>query len=158
MPALSLTARDGTSAGLPTTQRRTLVHFWATWCPPCRFELPGLLALSDDGRVDVVAIALDDDWADVDRFLDRRAGANVFLGNASEARSALGVHTLPVTFVVESGQIRLRFDGARDWSDSTFSNTWVRTDDLGSPARSKLRRSDGEMRGVALGRSNEPEQ
>ena len=126
LPPLLIRTRGGGQLNLTGFRRPTLLHFWATWCPPCRAELPGLLALSKDRGVDVVAVALDKEWADVDRFLDGQLPSNVFLGDAAEVESALQVRALPVTFLVDAGgQLRLRFDGARNWTDSGFVNTWL---------------------------------
>ncbi len=110
---------------LGTIKRPTLVHFWATWCPPCRVELPGLLALPDGHPVDVVAIALDRDWTDVERFLGRPS-SRMTLGDAAEIERQFGVHSLPVTYLVGSdGHLRFRFDGARDWRNSRFVLDWI---------------------------------
>ena len=128
MPHLSLRAHDGSRHELRDVNRPTLVHFWATWCPPCRTELPGLLSLPQEAPVDVVAIALDKNWSDVVRFLDGRPPATVFIGDAEQAEATFGIRTLPVTYLIEpGGHLRLRFDGARDWGDSAFLKTW-RTD------------------------------
>ena len=125
MPGLLLRERDGDRVIFRAPARKTLVHFWATWCPPCRAELPGLLALPDEHPIDVLAVALDDDWASVERFLDGRSMSDVRLGDAGEVQRVLGVRTLPVTFFVEpSGRISLWFEGARDWTDAAFLRTW----------------------------------
>lgn len=125
-PQLSIRGRAGTAYDLRMIERPTLVHFWATWCPPCRAELPGLLALPASHPVDVVAVALDREWAVVDRFLGGRRPATVFLGDSAEVERALGVRTLPVTYLLgPGGQLRLRFDGARDWTDAAFLDAFV---------------------------------
>jgi cytochrome c biogenesis protein CcmG, thiol:disulfide interchange protein DsbE len=125
MPPLALRAHDGTRHELRDVDRATLVHFWATWCPPCRTELPGLLAIPEKHPMDVVAIALDRDWSEVERFLDGRPPATVFLGDSAEAEAAFGIRTLPVTYLIApGGHLRLRFDGAREWGDSAFLKTW----------------------------------
>jgi thiol-disulfide isomerase/thioredoxin len=127
MPSLTLARRDGHIVTMSPPARPTLVHIWATWCPPCRAELPALLAVPKRRAVDVVAIALDKDWEAVERFLDGRSGAQVFLGDGMEVERALGVRSLPVTFLVMLGQSRdaLRFDGARDWADESFVGRWL---------------------------------
>jgi thiol-disulfide isomerase/thioredoxin len=119
-PAIAVRRRDGTTTRLPIPTRPTLVHVWATWCPPCRAELPGVLRLSGQYGVDVVAIALDNSWGEVERFLHGQDAARVVLASRS-LEQALGVRSLPVTFMVrDGGRIVLRFDGARDWTDETF--------------------------------------
>lgn len=130
MPALTVRLRDGSAARLPSSGRssgrHTLVHVWATWCPPCREELPGLLALPTEHAVDVVAIALDKSWVEVDRFLGGVDASNVFLADSEDVERALGVRNLPVTFLLQAeGRITLRFDGARDWTDEAFVKTYL---------------------------------
>ena len=123
---LSIRTRDGGDFDLGTLSRPTLLHFWATWCPPCRAELPGLLALPDSHQVGVLAVALDKRWADIDRFFDGRVPAAVLLADAAEIERVFSIRTLPVTFLVKpGGELRLRFDGARDWTDRAFVDTWV---------------------------------
>ncbi len=122
---LSLTTRAGQTFAW-TPQRPTLVHVWATWCPACRTELPSILALPADYPFDVVAIALDRDWAEVERSFAGRLGPNVFLGDLREIEAAFDVRTLPVTYLVEpGGRLRLRFEGARDWADVQFVRAWM---------------------------------
>jgi thiol-disulfide isomerase/thioredoxin len=127
MPPLILARRDGSTARMSPPERPTLVHVWATWCPACRAELPALLALPTERAVDVVAIALDEERADVERFLDGQAAPHVFLGDGAQVERALGVRSLPVTFLLTPGERRfaLRFDGARDWANQSFVERWL---------------------------------
>lgn len=125
VPPLTVRRRDGSSVELRSRGRATLVHVWATWCPPCRAELPGLLELPAAHAVDVVAIALDKDWDAVDQFLGRLDAANVFLADG-DVEHALGVRSLPVTFLLrDDNRVTLRFDGARDWTSKSFIATWL---------------------------------
>jgi len=126
MPSLIVARRDGSRSELLSPQRRTLVHVWATWCPPCRAELPGLLAVPSQHDVDVVAVALDRSWDDVDRFLGDMNASHVVLAGSEDVERALGARTLPVTFLVDAdGRLTLRFDGARDWADEAFVRAYV---------------------------------
>lgn len=125
-PALSVLRRDGSLASLRGIDQPTLVHFWATWCPPCRAELPGLLSLPSEHNVAVVAVALDDDWSDVDQFMAETPTPDVVLGEAKHVQEMLGVKDLPVTFLMlPNGQTVLRFNGERDWTDRSFVNAWL---------------------------------
>jgi len=126
MPSLTVARRDGTRSELLSPQRRTLVHVWATWCPPCRAELPGLLAVPSQHDVDVVAVALDKSWDDVDRFLGQMNSSQIVLAASDDVERALTVRRLPATFLVKAnGRLALRFDGARDWTDAAFVRTYV---------------------------------
>ena len=96
--------------------RPVLVHFWATWCPPCRDELPGLLERAAAGEITVLAVSLDPDWAPVRRFLGDDVPPAVVLAPSDTVSQGFGVVTLPVTFLVDAaGRMHLRFQGARDW-------------------------------------------
>jgi thiol-disulfide isomerase/thioredoxin len=107
---------DGTAVDVawPAPKVR-VVHFWATWCEPCRDELPGLLALAQGG-VDVVAVAVDDDWADIRAFFAGAPPPQVVMARDA-VHKAFGVSTLPDTYIVSrDGRLLERAHGARDWT------------------------------------------
>jgi thiol-disulfide isomerase/thioredoxin len=120
LPELAVRYVDGSSSNITDRRERPLLlHFWATWCPPCRTELPGLLDLADDSGVEVLLVALDDDWEPVRRFLGRPVPAYVALADGNEVERRFGVHELPESFVVDrAGNMTLRFRGARDWTNA----------------------------------------
>jgi thiol-disulfide isomerase/thioredoxin len=120
-PDLAATRADGTTISIDwPADRVRVVHFWATWCKPCRAELPGLLALSRELRpagIDLVAVAVDDDWADIRRFFDGNVPAEIVVTTDPEIHKRFGVSTLPDTYVVDrAGKLVERFHGARDWN------------------------------------------
>lgn len=117
-PELDLRRRNATEFQLSETRGSPLVlHFWATWCPPCREELPALLDYAAEGDLPVLAVSLDPNWGAVRRFLGSDPPPPVVLAEASDVEEAFDVRSLPVTFVVDAGgTLRLRLDGPRDWS------------------------------------------
>jgi thioredoxin-like negative regulator of GroEL len=96
-----------------------LVVFWATWCPPCREELPGLLALARDppARIALLTFGEDEDPAAVEAFFRGPAPRELELirDHDGRAASAFGVDRLPAAFLVVDGRLVARFSGPRDW-------------------------------------------
>jgi thiol-disulfide isomerase/thioredoxin len=82
-----------------------LVNFWATWCPPCREEIPALIHLQDQykDRLQIIGISMDDeDDADNVAKFAKQAGINYPIVMASHEMIAEygGVPALPTSFVV----------------------------------------------------------
>lgn len=120
-PDLVLLRPDGTSRKLADLRGKpVLLHFWATWCPPCKEELPGLIELgrelSRDGELQLVALTVDKDWAAVRNFFGGEIPAEVMRDGAGSAADGYEVSSLPDTYLLGAdGSVRLRFGGARDW-------------------------------------------
>ena len=81
-----------------------LLTFWATWCPPCRAEIPMLIHLKDlyKDRLEVVGVSLDDDpAAQVKSFTtNNRFNFPVVMATREIIRDYGGVPALPTTFVI----------------------------------------------------------
>ncbi len=103
--ALPPLAEDG--AGLADTDLRgkvSILNFWASWCVPCREELPLLQGLSARSGVAVLGINSSDRPAAARQFL--KAAGNPFTRVGVDAdgslAKALGVYGLPATFVIDA--------------------------------------------------------
>lgn len=99
--------------------RFQLVHFWATWCPPCRKELPTLLEMArrNRHRLQVWAVSTDREWAAVRRFRRGDVPSMVVRDSTGQGSRAYGVSELPDTYLIDpQGRIRARFSGAQNWS------------------------------------------
>ena len=118
VPTFALTTLDGTP--LSDSQLRgkvVLLNFWATWCPPCRVEMPGFQhtyeRLRDRGFV-VVGVAMDANGsAAVAQFLgDRHITYPVAMASPGIVSSFGGVSMLPTSFLIDrDGRIRNEVKG-----------------------------------------------
>ena len=115
----------------------TLVHFWATWCPPCIEETPGLDRLERDfsGRRDfkLLRVAVADSSSRVDAFLGG-AAAGVLYDPQWDVAHRYGTDQLPETYLVVNGHIVEKFIGAVNWDDTAVRQkiaSHLQTDDRG---------------------------
>jgi thiol-disulfide isomerase/thioredoxin len=116
-PDFSLTDLDGKPLQLTAFHGKVvLIDYWATWCAPCKVEIPHLVALQrkyGPQGLQIIGISMDDDAAVVRTFArDLAMNYPVGLGNAELAESYGGVLGLPVAFLIDrDGRIVKRLDG-----------------------------------------------
>jgi len=97
-----------------------LVTFFATWCPPCRDEIPALIALQEeyqDQGFTVLGLSVDEDGAEIVKALLEKTGVNypVLMADSAVAKGFGGVNGIPTSFLVDkSGNIVLRYIGYTD--------------------------------------------
>ncbi len=91
-----------------------VVDFWATWCPPCRTEIPGYISLqkkyADQGLV-IVGISVDTDGPEVVRKFVKEMGINYTIVMADDQIQDLfaPIQGYPTTFIIDrEGKIRNR--------------------------------------------------
>jgi len=97
-----LSGRTWTFSGL--RGKVVLVNFWATWCPPCRKEMPDLEALYEQfaGRGLVILGISDEDAAKVEPFIrERKVTFPVLLDPGRKVNEAFVVEGIPKSFVYD---------------------------------------------------------
>ncbi|MEY2633444.1 MAG: hypothetical protein RIR00_2098 [Pseudomonadota bacterium] len=97
-----------------------LVNFWASYCVPCRQEMPSLSRLRTRlaGRgLEVLAVDVAEDKASVTAFLNRLpVSFPVVLDEEGQVMAAWQAMVLPTTFLVDrQGRVRGRLQGEADW-------------------------------------------
>jgi thiol-disulfide isomerase/thioredoxin len=110
LPPLSLSALDGRPVTLANfAGKPTVVNLWATWCPPCRREMPAMQqAQAAHPDVNFVFVNQGEEAGAIAAFLDREglALANVLVDPQSSVGAALGQGGLPTTlFFDASGRL-----------------------------------------------------
>jgi len=103
------------------------VNFWATWCKPCRDEMPSMEALNKvmaERPFQMLAIVFNDDLQMADSFA-RRLGATfpVLANPGPELAKAYMITGVPETFLVDAeGILRHKFIGPYDWDTEEMRN------------------------------------
>lgn len=125
-PALpfDLPTLDGGRVRLGGLRGRVVVLlFWATWCPPCRTELPALRSLAGAmaGRpFELVAVSQDEEWDAVRELLGPRPpGYTVALDPGGALALSYGTEKLPEAYVVgRDGRVVARFVNVQPWGSA----------------------------------------
>jgi cytochrome c biogenesis protein CcmG, thiol:disulfide interchange protein DsbE len=119
-PELSLIDLSGQRLELSSYRGKVVIlDFWATWCSPCRTEIPFLVALQNKYRsqgLQVIGVSLDDDPEPVRAFYQQfKIDYPVAIGDANLAERYGGILGLPVNFVLSrDGRIYAKHPGEVD--------------------------------------------
>ncbi|HUG41192.1 MAG TPA: TlpA disulfide reductase family protein [Longimicrobiales bacterium] len=117
-PDFEVVTLDGETLRLSELKGKVvLVNFWATWCPPCRAEMPGFQRVWEDYRDDglvIVGLSLDRGVrSDVERWVRQRGITYpVAFAPGAVARAYAGASTLPTSILIgPEGRIAHRVEG-----------------------------------------------
>ena len=104
--ALTVTDLDGRSISSNDWRGKvTIVNFWATWCPPCRAEIPDLVALQTKygDRLQVIGVSQDEGPIEpVKRFAaEQHINYPIVMNTPELERRFPGIHALPTSFVLD---------------------------------------------------------
>ena len=124
-PELRLRAGEGGEEVVLSSLRGKWVflNFWATWCPPCRDEMPSMEMLNrrlqrdHAGKVEMIAISVDEDWNEVNRFFGTtKPTFKVLWDRSKQSAFAYSTRKFPETFLIDpEGKVVAKFVGPRDW-------------------------------------------
>jgi thiol-disulfide isomerase/thioredoxin len=110
------------------------INFWATWCPPCRDEMPSMEMLNrrfgnvpegtptgdhwSGEKLQMLAITVDEDWNEVNRFFGTTQPSFKVLWDRNKAVSTRqwGTRKFPESYLINpKGEVVAKFVGPRDW-------------------------------------------
>jgi len=130
---------QGTMHALPEGEV-LLLNFWATWCPPCRKEIPSMAALHDkyaSQGLKIIAVSVDQRLDQLINFMkEYRMPFQVLHDADSTVSRRYGVFRYPESFLIDrDGKVLKHLVGAVDW----MSEPIIRTIDdmLAKPATEK---------------------
>lgn len=130
-PDIALDIVDGGKLKLSDLRGKVLVlNFWATWCPPCRREMPSLerlKGLMKGEAFEIVAINAGEDEDEISEFREAIKPALTFrlaLDPKADAMKAFSVAGLPTTYIIDrQGQVVYRALGGRLFDDAAIVGT-----------------------------------
>jgi peroxiredoxin len=132
-PAPDFSLKDGSGKTRSLSELKgnlVILHFWATWCPPCTEELPQWLAAAKkaDGKpVKWLAISLDKTWDLAHKLLpDSKLSPNVISVLDAELKvpDLYGSYQFPESYLISpDGKILYKWIGPQAWDSAEFTKT-----------------------------------
>jgi thiol-disulfide isomerase/thioredoxin len=119
-PEFAVKDIDGSTVNLARHRGKVvLLNFWATWCGPCRLEVPDLVELQKkyQDRLQVIGLVVDDADEDAVRKFAKRYGINYPVAMATDEMRVQfgGVPALPTSFIIDAqGRVVQKHIGLRD--------------------------------------------
>jgi peroxiredoxin len=117
-PEFSLKDVNGQERKLSDFKNKVvIIDFWATWCPPCRKEIPHFISLYDQYKrqgLEIIGVAMDQNPEKVLPEFIRKNNVNytILFGNEKVYDSYGGIQAIPTTFILDKeGNIRKRYIG-----------------------------------------------
>ena len=126
-----LSAMDGTTRTLDDyAGSYVLLNFWATWCAPCRIEMPALERLHQElaGRgLRVVGVDIGEETGDVRRFVEETGITfEIVIDHDLSTGRVYAARSLPMTYILDpEGTIVARAIGVRDWDSEPMRSMFA---------------------------------
>jgi len=106
LPSFTFQDLDGRTISSESLRGKvTIVNFWATWCPPCRAEIPDLIALQDKYRdqLQIIGVSQDETGPELVRQFAaaQRMNYPIVMSTPELERIFTGIYALPTSFIID---------------------------------------------------------
>lgn len=127
LPSFTVQDINGRSINLQSFKgKKVFVNLWASWCPPCRREMPSIEKLSqsvDTGKVVFIMLSLDDNFYKAKKFIQNQKLKLPVYYPAESLPDLFNVQGIPVTFIFnENGELIQRIEGGDDYYSKRYRN------------------------------------
>lgn len=127
LPAFSVQDVNGKPLNLQHFKgKKVFVNLWATWCPPCRAEMPSIQKLYqsvDTSKVAFVMLSLDDNFVKAKAYTKKQKLDFPIYYPAEELPAFFNVQVIPTTFIFnENGDLVKRIDGGDNYDSQQYRN------------------------------------
>ena len=126
LPSLQMANTDNLSFDLSQFKgKKVFVNLWATWCPPCRAEIPSIESLAsktDRSKVEFVMLSLDDDFVKAKIYAANNKMKLPVYYPTGNLPQLFNVEGIPTTFIFnEKGEIIYEHTGGLDYDTKEFA-------------------------------------
>lgn len=125
LPSFTVQDMNGKTINLQSMKgKKVFVNLWASWCPPCRREMPSIEKLAksvDKNKVAFVLLSLDDNFDKAKAFAKRQQLSLPIYYPTENLPALFNVRAIPTTFLFdEKGNLFQRVDGGDDYDTEAY--------------------------------------
>jgi thiol-disulfide isomerase/thioredoxin len=125
LPTFSMLSEEGNILPLQSLKgKKVFVNLWASWCPPCRREMPSIERLYkavDTTKVAFVMLSLDDSFEKAKQYAASRKLSLPIFYPAEKLPQLFNVEGIPATFIFdEQGRLIKRIDGSDNYDADNY--------------------------------------
>ena len=121
-----LISTEGKEISLTSLKRPIFINIWATWCPPCRSELPSILELKKTykNKIDFLLISPSESIEKLSEFAKNNNYSSIFYTSKSQTPEQLFSSSYPTTYILDTNKnLILKSVGAHDWNAKNVHET-----------------------------------
>ncbi len=125
-PNITFQTLEGNNVSLVRYRGKVvMLNFWATWCGPCRVEMPSMSRLQTkvgDTHFKILAVSIGENKSTVQSYVSGKGFSfQVFLDQTRQAWKPYATHGIPTTYIINKrGYIIGQVIGARQWDSEQF--------------------------------------